>query len=134
MAKYRDVRSYIMEALSDGKWHTTDELQKICENHGVVFLNGKGPIYNILYQQKKAGRVEADGTGAYRILKETQNENMREEENEDVNRAFTEIEKIIIKYKKFDWVNCTDDELKEARYYSSRLLILASTIQNEFGR
>ena len=37
-------------------------------------------------------------------------------------------------YKNFDWINCSEEELNEARSNVTRLLDLAQTIEKEFKR
>ena len=43
------------------------------------------------------------------------------------------IETLILKYRKFDWINCSEKELQEARYTVNRLVKLSEKIQDEFG-
>ena len=141
MAKYREVRDIILEVLNDKGWHTTDELQKECETKGIVFESGRGPIYNIVHQLKKKGKVETDGNGAYRIC----DKNPNSEEKKDFNQAYfrerntdlieniKSIEKHLEKYRKFNWINCSEKELQEARFCASKLIKLSEKIKSELG-
>lgn len=140
MKKYRELKKIIIESLSDGNWHTTDELQKKSEECGISFESGRGPIYNIMHQLKKDGEVEADGAGQYKlniwpqIVEEQKNNQggyyrVKDESMEYIKK----IETLILKYRKFDWINCSEKELQEARYTVNRLVKLSEKIQDEFG-
>lgn len=141
MGKYREVRNIIMEVLSDREWHKIDELQKKCEVMGIGFEGGRGPIYNAVHQLKKKGKIEANGNGAYRICEKNVND---KEENETTQEGFYKyddelaesiknIEKHLEKYKNFNWINCREDELQEARFYANKLIKLSEKIRNEIG-
>ena len=97
---------------------------------GIGFEGGRGPIYNAVHQLKKKGKIEANGNGAYRICEKNVND---KEENETTQEKFYKyddelaesiknIEKHLEKYKKFNWINCREDELQEARFYAKNTI------------
>lgn len=140
MKKYRELRDILMEVMSDKEWHTSDELQKKCEAHGMTFDGGRGPIYNIMHQFKKVGIVETDGTGRYRLSSNdawTKDEKTNQKSTCELNRELAEsISKIEIqlsKYKKFNWINCSEKELQDARCIANQLITLAEKIKKELG-
>lgn len=140
MGKYKEVREVIVNALSDKQWHGVDEIQSKCEGEGINLEGGRGPIYNIVYQLKKKGKIEANGMGEYRIFnQDTEHIEKGEGEstNNQKNQLIANIESIEIylaKYKKFDWINCSDEELQDARSNVAKLLDLAQKIEKEFRR
>ena len=86
-------------------------------------------------------KIEANGNGAYRICEKNVND---KEENETTQEKFYKyddelaesiknIEKHLEKYKKFNWINCREDELQEARFYANKLIKLSEKIRNEIG-
>lgn len=140
MKKYRELKKILLESLSDGNWHTTDELQEKGEEFGISFESGRGPIYNIMHQLKKDGEVEANGVGQYKLnfshgVKEEQKLNQESYcmLNDELMESIKKIETLILKYRKFNWVNCSEKELQEARFVVNRLIKLSEKIQNEFG-
>ena len=44
------------------------------------------------------------------------------------------IEIYLVKYRNFDWINCSDEELQDARSNVTTLLDLARKIEKEFRR
>lgn len=141
MGKYGEVRKVIMEVLCDQEWHTIDDLQNKCEVRGIA-LEDRSPIYNVTHQLKKRGKIDTNGMGKYRMCKKNQEQNENtelEQEHSDIYekqliKSIENIEIYLEKYKKFDWINCSDMELKEARENVARLLELEEKIKNEFRR
>lgn len=141
MVKYKDVRAVVVDTLGDQKWHTVDELQVKCEDIGIKLEGKKGPIYNVTYQLRKKGEIEANGTGEYRLCKKNIGLDAVEETliqgsnykcNESLMKSIENIELYLKKYKKFDWINCSESDLQEARINANKLINLAKKIRNEF--
>lgn len=65
MGKYKSVRDIIRELMKDGKTHTAEEFERICEKNGIYMHNDRGPIYNVVYQLKKKGEIISDGENGY---------------------------------------------------------------------
>lgn len=128
MGKYKEVREVIVNSLSDKQWHGVDEIQSKCEEEGINLEGNRGPIYNVVHQLKKKGKIEANGIGEYRICKqsvEPVKKGRMEFSNKQKNQlevSIGNIEMYVDKYKKFDWINCSDEELQDARSNVTRLL------------
>ena len=78
--------------------------------------------------------------GEYKVCNQD-TENIENEErkssNNQKNQLINSIEGIEIylaKYKDFDWINCSDIDLQDARYNVAKLLDLAQKIEKEFKR
>lgn len=130
MIKYKEVREVVNSILDDQQWHTIDELQSKCEENGMSFEKGRGPIYNVTHQLKKQGKIETDGGGKYRAYRK--NELVQRNSKEYIDSLVKEIEVYLAKYKRFDWVRCSDEELQEARNNAMQLIGLARKIENTF--
>ena len=65
MGKYQKVREVIREIMKDGKVHTAEEMERICEKKGINLYNNRGPIYNIVHQLKQKGEIISDGENGY---------------------------------------------------------------------
>ena len=141
MGKYGEIRKVIMNVLSDQQWHKLDELQIECEEAGITFEGGRGPVYNVTHQLKKKGKIEGNGMGEYKMHVQSkeccENEDVagtsKNQETQLIESIKT-IETYVMIYKNFDWINCSEAELNEARSNVTRLLDLAQTIEKEFKR
>lgn len=141
MGKYKEVRKIVMTILCDQKWHTIEELQNKCEAEGLSFEGGRGPIYNVAYQLKKKGEIEANGRGEYRICEQNAENNKSieviqkysDDNTKKLDKFINSIEVYLERYKKFNWISCTDEELQNARNNVVKLIKLAQKINNEFG-
>ena len=65
MGKYQKVREVIRDVMKDGKVHTAEEMERICEKRGIKLYNNRGPIYNIVHQLKQKGEIVSDGENGY---------------------------------------------------------------------
>lgn len=65
MGKYQKIREIIREVMKDGKVHTAEEFEKICEKKGIKLYNDRGPIYNVVHQLKAKGEIASDGENGY---------------------------------------------------------------------
>ena len=139
MGKYREVRELMINILSDKQWHKIDEIQHKCEEEGIN-LTDKTPIYNVAYQLRKKGKIEANGAGEYRMYEQDtkySKEKIPESSNSQKNQLIESVENIemyLDKYKKFDWINCTDEELRDARSNVAKMFGLAEKVKEEFRK
>ncbi len=140
MGKYKEIREVIINVVSDQQWHKLEELQSKCEEVGISFEDGRGPIYNITHQLKKKGKIEANGMGAYRICMQNMECDERGEieihsnQKKQLLESIENIEIYLAKYKHFNWINCSDEELQDARSNVVRLIELGQKIEKEFKR
>lgn len=140
MGKYKEVREVIVNVLSDEQWHGVEEIQSTCEEEGIKLEGDRGPVYNVVHQLKKKGKIEANGMGEYRICNQsvgTVKVGVVEHSNKQKNQlevSIDNIEMYVDKYKKFNWINCSDEELQDARSNVTRLLDLAKKVEKEFKR
>jgi len=72
MGKYRRVREIIRETMKDGRAHTAEELENLCEKNGINLYNNRGPIYNIAHQLKQKGEIISDGENRYIAIGENE--------------------------------------------------------------
>ena len=140
MGKYREVREVIINILSDKQWHGIDEIQSKCEGEGINLEGNRGPIYNVMHQLKKKGKIEENGMGDYRVwnqdigcIEKIKTELTNKQKNQLI-ESIENIEIYLVKNKNFDWINCSDEELQYARSNVTRLLDLAQKIEKEFRR
>lgn len=142
MGTYSEVRGIVIDVLSDQEWHTTEELQRKCEESGIMLNGERHSIYNAVHRLKKRGKIEGNGAGRYRMVIE--NTEVEDEigcdtekviEGNNIEQAILNIEKLLkflTIYKNFDWINCSDEECRNARKDARRLLALADKINTGF--
>ena len=141
MGKYREIRKVIMDMLSDQQWHKLDELQTKCEETGITFEGGRGPVYNVTHDLKKKGKIEGNGMGEYKMHVQSMEycnkgdvvETSKNQETQLIESIKT-IETHLMIYKNFDWINCSEYELNEVRSNVTRVLDLAQIIEKEFKK
>ena len=64
---------------------------------------------------------------------ETDQKKKDSREDENMEENIKNIEKCVESYKRFDWIHCSDEELREVRGNINRLLNLSERIQKEFN-
>lgn len=142
MRKYEGIRETLLEVLNDQQWHAIAEIEKKCEENEIYLEGRRSPIYGALHRLKKRGVVDSDGTGRYRINREktgtvdAKKNNQKKdgsEEDNNMEENIKKIEKCMENYKRFDWIHCSDEELREVRGIINRLLDLSERIQKEFN-
>ncbi|MBO5470299.1 MAG: hypothetical protein J6A03_11260 [Lachnospiraceae bacterium] len=137
MKLYSKVRKVILDVLSDNNWHTADELQSTCEQNGIEFKDGRGPIYNVIHTLKAENEVEGDGFGRYKrksnYTENASNFTKKSDANyNELDAALKTIRIALAKYQKFDWIKCSDESLQEARNEVAKIINLSTEIQDSF--
>lgn len=131
-------RNYPVNSM-DSRQVVVMEKRKKTAGIGLVFV-AVGAIGLVLCLAKKKGKIEANGIGEYRICKqsvEPVKKGRMEFSNKQKNQlevSIGNIEMYVDKYKKFDWINCSDEELQDARSNVTRLLDLAKKVEKEFKK
>ena len=141
MRKYDGMREILLELLGDQRWHTMDEIEKACEEGGIHLNGNRNAIYGTIHRLKEKEVVKTSGTGQYKLSDEkTKRENKGEDSQKKegdavdmVEENIKNIEKYVKNYKNFDWIHCSEQELREARINVNKLVSLAEQIQNEFA-
>ena len=136
---YKDIRKVFLESLQNGERYSAEELQDICEG-GMTFEKGRGPIYNIAHKLKENGRIGVDENCKYYLknLQENDAGNNQSEkveaENSELKVSIKMIEKYLELYSHFDWVRCSEQELKKAREEVRQLIQLSQNIERKFEK
>lgn len=139
MKKYGGIREVILDLLSDREWHIVEEIEKKCEENEIHLNGDRNPVYGAIHRLKKKELVESNGIGKYRIkIKEAQTTDERENNQKDgeedkMEESIKNIEMCVEEYKNFDWIHCSDEELRKVRIIISKLINLSEKIQKEFN-
>lgn len=113
ISKCKEIKIIIKELMSDGELHTVDEIYQLAIQKKVIKDKKDAAVKNALYQLKKEdSNFTSEGQGRYRMKKEKETESYSEITLDD---SINKIVNVVEKFKKFDWVNCTDDELSDMR-------------------
>lgn len=125
MTSYKELRPILENILSDNNWHNIEEFLQVCSSTG-LHLDDRSAIYNIMHQLKKKGVIRADGNGNYQNIKFYDSQI----KNSELLSSIKNIESEILKYKNFNWINCSDSELQQARITLKLLIHLSKKIQD----
>lgn len=134
MQEYNTLKNMILDILSDDECHTTDQLIEECQRRGMNFEGKRTPVYNATFQLKKKGLIVKEEKGLFKQrTPKNLNDSLSEKDN-GMEDAILIIEKRIDRYKKFDWIQCSDEVLMQARAEVKQLLKLAENISKNLSR
>lgn len=143
MHREMGTREAVLNVLADGKHHTLNEIQEICEEQGLNLNGNRGPIYNMIYKMKQHGIVESPRKGVYRACVDVQQllnsyvvdvqEKRRAIIDPELKSALSVIEGYMDKYTGAWWTKCTEEELEKGRASAEVLLELKDKIEKAFG-
>lgn len=128
MTMNKKVQNLICKLLSDKNIHTIKEIREAAYKQGILQPGKKDNtiIRNALYLLKKKGAiVNGVNRGEYKLA-----ENFDEvaDEKKKYKCAANLLMQRTTELKNFDWFDCTDDELEEAREDVKFLRNVATTI------
>jgi len=128
MSKCKKIKEIIVELFDDGEVHTIGEVIEQAMKQGVITDSRDSSVKNALYQMKKtnASFINVD-TGKYQMEKINEEGDQEKAEGFDSNLDCVLREVTLL--KKFDWVNCSDEELAEARAKIVKLKRLFEELQ-----
>ena len=69
MGKYQKIREVIRGVVKDGKTHTAEEFERLCEKNGIYLQSNRGAIYNVVHQLKQKGEIVSDGENGYLLCR-----------------------------------------------------------------
>lgn len=124
MGNYGKTIKSLLEIFEDGKLYSIKDLEKILEDDYEIDLsgeNGKKPLYTSLHRLKKQGKIRRT-KNCYRICLPLTDREFEE--------AIEIVEAKIKMYKNFEWYNCSDEELAQARYVVKKITDLSKHVQN----
>ncbi len=133
MSKCRQVKEIIEELFKDGDVHTIEEITLLAIERKIIRDAKDSAVKNALFQMKRdnphfinvdKGKYQARGKD------NTRNKNSVEM----FEKAVEYLAKEVVDLKKFDWVNCTDEELLEAREKIAKLKKLGIEVQKLIKR
>ena len=133
MSKCRQVKELIEELFKDGDVHTIEEITLLAIESEIIRDAKDSAVKNALFQMKRdnpniinvdKGKYQARG-----------NDNDRNKNSAEMfEKAVEYLSKEVVDLKKFDWVNCTDEELSRAREKISKLKKLGGEVQKLIKR
>ena len=129
MGTYNMISDIIYEKIEFEKPYTADNLLKICQDNSITLK--KSALYNIVHLMKKNHRLTLDSDGKY--LKSSPKTYSIAQKNEEINRSIDLLNDFIKSHNKFDWINCSQEELLSTRSIIKDLKLLATYIDNSFN-
>ncbi|MBQ9141620.1 MAG: hypothetical protein IJX63_07485 [Lachnospiraceae bacterium] len=133
MSKCRLVKELIEELFKDGDVHTIEEITLLAIESKIIRDAKDSAVKNALFQMKRdnpniinvdKGKYQARGND------DARNKNSAER----FEKAVEYLLKEVMDLKKFDWVNCTDEELLKAREKIAKLKKIGVEVQKLIKR
>lgn len=120
MSKCRQVKELIEDLFKDGEVHTIEEITLLAIENKIIRDAKDSAIKNALFQMKRNNPniINVD-KGKYRARSKETAPNKNSAEMFE--KALEYLSKEVMELKKFDWVNCTDEELLRAREKIAKL-------------
>lgn len=122
----KQVKTIILDILSDGKEHSIQEIKNNILSHNIVLDHTSTLIRNILHNLKKEyPNLLNPSRGVYRLILA---ENSKIDYYTELNHSIATVEQSLQECQNFNWYSCSDEELEVARTKVKLLLRLANTI------
>lgn len=119
MSKASKIRTIILEVLSDGCPHKSDELRALIIERGIDLSSGYGSIWSTIHQMKKKQEITPTAVGEYQLTNPPQLLTYSLNELENINQELRSISKRLRdtahEISTFNWIDCNDLELTEMR-------------------
>jgi len=133
MSKCRQVKELIEELFKDGDVHTIEEITLLAIERKIIRDAKDSAVKNALFQMKRDNPnfINVD-KGKYQARGKDNAGNKNSVEMFE--KAVEYLAKEVVDLKKFDWVNCTDEELLEAREKIAKLKKLGLEVQKLIKR
>ena len=131
--KNRGISSMILTILDEGGEYTTAQLAEECRKRGIELEeNEVGPVYAAVSRLSRTGKVGKNGK-LYSKKMTTDSDNASAKENcgddTEFTRGIKAIEAEIEKYKNFDLLNASDEQISIARKNVKKLKSILNKIQ-----
>ena len=114
MSKCKQIKGIIEDVFRDGEIHTVEEVKILAMKKKIIIDKDDAAIKNAFYQTKRDNINFINvGVGKYQMKQKNE-----EERNLDMEKLDKSIECILNEIeglKHFDWVNCSNEELLQAR-------------------
>ena len=120
MSKCQQVKAIIEELFRDGELHTIEEITLLAIEKKIINNAKDSAVKNALFQMKRDNlNIISVDKGRYKANEK----NCVESKNisDMFDKSLEYILKEVGELKKFDWVNCTDEELLRAREKIAKL-------------
>lgn len=131
MSTGKQIKTIILDILSDGKEHSIQEIRDFVLSQDIVLDKTSTLLRNILHNLKKEyPNLLNPSRGVYRLLL---TEDSKTDDYDKLNRSIATIEQVLQDCHNFNWYSCSDRELEVARTKVKLLLRLANTITSKLN-
>lgn len=128
MSQLSDVRELITELLNDEKTHTAQEIINLAIEKSIIDQENVTAVRNAVYRMNKEKEIVTVEKGVYKKRNIPSDFVSAEKFEESIDN----IEKKMNELLKFDWVNCSNEELDIAREQANVLKKFAIKLSNTF--
>ena len=135
MSKSSEVREMIRQVLSDGVEHNLSELYAESVRREIIPPEQRSIVRAAIDFMKRHGELQVITPGLYRLRQgeaaQTEEESPRsgELDLEELREFSRRVGQTCRRLKRFNWIQCSDEELREAREKAQLLRQLQAQIQ-----
>lgn len=123
--KHEEFRKEFLNILQDGEKHKADEIEQRCLEKGIDIRNKRSILYNTAHQLKEQGILDSlEEKGVYKLNKTVKDKHT----DIELDNCIKKIEKELKKYRDFSWLNCSEEEWREASIKGRQMKELANEI------
>ena len=130
MSKSSEIREMIRQVLSDGAEHNLSELYAESVRREIIPPEQRSIVRAAIDFMKRHGELQVITPGLYRLRQgeaaQTEEESPRSGELQEFSRR---VGQTCRRLKRFNWIQCSDEELREAREKAQLLRQLQAQIQ-----
>lgn len=130
MLKHKKFRKEFLNILQDGEKHRAGEIEQKCLEKGIDIRNKRSILYSIAHQLKKQGILDPlEEKGVYKLKKTVKDKHV----DIEFDNCIKKIKKELKKYREFSWLNCSEEEWREASIKGRQMKELADEIMIIFS-
>lgn len=130
MLKHKRFRKEFLNILQDGEKHRAGEIEQKCLEKGIDIRNKRSILYSTAHQLKKQGILDPlEEKGVYKLKKTVKDKYV----DIEFDNCVKKIKKELKKYREFSWLNCSEEEWREASIKGRQMKELADEIMIIFS-
>lgn len=117
MSLVAEITKVIREVMMDGKEHSLSEIKAKLAERNIKIKKGSSALRSTIYKMKQRGEIVTLEPGIYR-LEQSRLAILAEQRSfsaQELQQILTLLKSTMQTLKNFNWMQCSDVELKEAR-------------------
>lgn len=127
MSQQKKLKEMIVELLRDGEIHSSEEIRELALKKGIIDDEKSTSIRNAIFQLKKEN-CDFITPEKGRYMLQTRESHKHDGSKMSFDQTMEIVDDIIDSLSHFNWINCTDAELAQARQHMAQLKKMADRV------